>query len=166
VKEVGHGIGLAAARRLRGIDLAAIDVAGAGGTSWARVEQFVRDGEVTRPELAEIGVPTARALTEVAAELPGIPRIASGGIRTGVDAARSLLLGATAVAVARPLLAPALEGPDAVVAWLERFLEELRIALFVAGVGSPQELIDLGAPTAARTPIGSRRLQPDPGLSG
>ena len=166
VKEVGHGIGRATARRLRGIDLAAIDVAGAGGTSWARVEQFVRDGEVTRPDLAEIGVPTARALMEVAAELPGIPRIASGGIRTGVDAARSLLLGATAVAVARPLLAPALEGPEAVVGWIRRFLEELRIALFVAGVGSAHELVAHGTPTEARTSVPNDRSPPGPDLSG
>jgi len=139
-KEVGHGIGRATARQLRGIDLAAIDVAGAGGTSWARVEQFVKHGEVRAPALAELGVPTARALIEVGAELPDVPRIASGGIRTGVDLARALSLGATAAAVARPLLEPALEGPDAVVAWIEALLEELRIALFVTGVGSAAEL--------------------------
>jgi isopentenyl-diphosphate Delta-isomerase len=153
VKEVGHGIGRATARALRGIDLGAVDVAGAGGTSWARVEQFVHDGEITAPALAEIGVPTARALIEVGAELPEIPRIASGGIRTGVDAARAMMLGASAVAVARPLLEPAIEGPDAVVRWIEAFIDELRIALYVTGVASADELTSRGSPASrsART---------------
>lgn len=61
VKEVGHGIGTAAAE-LRGLPIAAADVAGAGGTSWARVEQVVRYGEV--PALADWGIPTAEALLE------------------------------------------------------------------------------------------------------
>ncbi|HSK24882.1 MAG TPA: type 2 isopentenyl-diphosphate Delta-isomerase [Egicoccus sp.] len=144
VKEVGHGIGRHAARRLRGLPLGAVDVAGAGGTSWARVEQFVRHGHVPQPDLAEIGVPTARALIEVAGELPGVARIASGGIRSGTDAARALLLGATAVAVARPLLEPALQGPDAVVDWIDRFLDELRTAMFAAGAADVAALRSLG----------------------
>ncbi|PRC61909.1 type 2 isopentenyl-diphosphate Delta-isomerase, partial [Mycobacterium sp. ITM-2017-0098] len=65
LKEVGHGIGAAAAAELVDCPIAAIDVAGAGGTSWARIEQFVRYGEVRHPALAEWGIPTARALTEV-----------------------------------------------------------------------------------------------------
>lgn len=144
VKEVGHGIGRHAARRLRGLPLGAVDVAGAGGTSWARVEQFVRHGRVVHPDLAEIGVPTARALIEVAGELPDVPRIASGGIRSGTDAARALLLGAAAVAVARPLLEPALEGADAVVRWLDHFLDELRTALFAAGAPDVSSMRALG----------------------
>ncbi|MFA9445383.1 type 2 isopentenyl-diphosphate Delta-isomerase [Egicoccus sp. AB-alg6-2] len=144
VKEVGHGIGRRTARQLRDIPLGAVDVAGAGGTSWARVEQFVRHGRVTQPDLAELGVPTARALVEVAAELPTVPRIASGGIRSGTDAARALLLGASAVAVARPLLRPALEGADAVAAWIDAFLDELRTVLFVAGVRDVGSLRAMG----------------------
>lgn len=149
VKEVGHGIGRRTARELRGLPLGAVDVAGAGGTSWARVEQFVRHGRVTQPDVAEIGVPTARALVEVASELPEVPRIASGGIRTGTDAARALLLGASAVAVARPLLAPALDGADAVVAWIEAFLDELRTAMFAAGAADVAAMQRLGLGTRA-----------------
>jgi isopentenyl-diphosphate Delta-isomerase len=149
VKEVGHGIGRETARKLRGIALGAIDVAGVGGTSWARVEQFVRHGEVTHPALAELGVPTARALIEVGAELPELPRIASGGVRTGVDAARAMMLGASAVAVARPLLEPAIEGPDAVVRWIEGFVDELRTALFVTGVASAGELTSRWNPASS-----------------
>ncbi|WP_370508336.1 type 2 isopentenyl-diphosphate Delta-isomerase [Mycobacterium sp. SA01] len=133
VKEVGHGIGAAAAERLRGLPIAAVDVAGAGGTSWARVEQLVRYGEVRYPAVAEWGVPTAQALTEVRAALPGMPLVASGGIRTGVDAATALALGADVVALARPLLAPAIESPAAALDALHGFVEELRVCLHGCG---------------------------------
>ena len=133
LKEVGHGIGAAAAAELVDCPLAAVDVAGAGGTSWARIEQFVRYGEVRYPALAEWGIPTAQALSEVHEMLPDMALIASGGIRTGMDAAKALAMGAEMVAVARPLLAPAIESVDAVVAWLQCFLQELRICLHGCG---------------------------------
>ncbi len=129
VKEVGHGIGAAAAARLRGMPLAAVDVAGAGGTSWARVEQLVRYGDIRHPAVADWGIPTAQALIEVRRELPGMPLVASGGIRSGMDAAKALALGADVVAMARPLLAPAIESTDAVVEALGGFIEEMRICL-------------------------------------
>jgi isopentenyl-diphosphate Delta-isomerase len=134
VKEVGHGIGAEAAEKLRGLPIAAVDVAGAGGTSWARVEQLVRYGEVRYPAIAEWGVPTAQALQEVRATLPGMPLVASGGIRTGMDAAKALALGANVVALARPLLAPAIESPAAALDALEGFVEELRVCLHGCGV--------------------------------
>lgn len=133
LKEVGHGIGREVAGQLRGIPLAALDVAGAGGTSWAKVEEYVRFGEVQHPELVEIGLPTAQALLECRQALPALPLVASGGIRTGTDAAKALALGAQMVAVAKPLVKPALEGTDAVVAWIENFLWELRVALYTIG---------------------------------
>jgi len=133
VKEVGHGIGAAAAERLRGMPIAAVDVAGAGGTSWARVEQVVRYGEVRNPALADWGIPTAQALMEVRRTLPDMPLVASGGVRTGMDAAKALALGADVVAMARPLLAPALESSAAVVDVLGGFIEELRVCLHGCG---------------------------------
>lgn len=138
LKEVGHGIGTAAVAELIGLSgeapVAAIDVAGAGGTSWSRVEQYVRYGELRYPDLADWGIPTARAIVEVRAALPHIPLVASGGIRTGMDAAKALALGADAVAVARPLLAAAIESADKVLDWLQRFIDELRICLHGCGV--------------------------------
>jgi isopentenyl-diphosphate delta-isomerase len=133
LKEVGHGIGAAAAAELVDCPIAAIDVAGAGGTSWARVEQFVRYREVRYPALAEWGIPTAQALLEVRRTLPDVPLVASGGIRTGMDAAKALAMGADAVALARPLLAPAIESSAAVVDWLRRFIDELLICLHGCG---------------------------------
>jgi isopentenyl-diphosphate delta-isomerase len=144
LKEVGHGIGAVAAARLHDCPIAAIDVAGAGGTSWARVEQFVRYGEVRYPALADWGVPTAQALLEVRRTLPKLPVIASGGIRTGMDAAKALAMGADAVAVARPLLAPAIESPAAALDWLQRFIDELRICLHGCGAADLAALRRVG----------------------
>jgi len=136
LKEVGHGIGAAAAAELVDCPIAAVDVAGAGGTSWARVEQYVRYGEIRYPALAEWGIPTADALLEVQHTLPDVPIIASGGIRTGMDAAKALAMGADAVAVARPLLAPAIESPAAVADWLQQFIDELRVCLHSCGAAN------------------------------
>ncbi|UXA10076.1 type 2 isopentenyl-diphosphate Delta-isomerase [Mycobacterium sp. SMC-8] len=144
LKEVGHGIGGAAAEQLIDCPIAAVDVAGAGGTSWARIEQFVRYGDVRYPALAEWGIPTAQALTEVRRVLPDMPLVASGGIRTGMDAAKALAMGARVVAVARPLLAPAVESVDAVVDWLQRFLDELLVCLHGSGASDLAALRERG----------------------
>ena len=148
LKEVGHGIGSSAIAELTmgstELPVAAIDVAGAGGTSWSRVEQLVRYGEVRFPELAEWGIPTARAILEVREALPTVPLVASGGIRTGMDAAKALALGADVVAIARPLLAAAIESPAAVVDWLQWFIDELRICLHGAGAGDLLALRQVG----------------------
>jgi isopentenyl-diphosphate Delta-isomerase len=135
LKEVGHGISGDVARSLAGIPLAAIDVAGAGGTSWAKVEDLVRYGEVRHHDLVEWGIPTVTALREVREALPGMALVASGGIRSGVDVAKAITLGASVAAVARPLLAPALEGADEVAAVLERYVAELRVAMHGCGAG-------------------------------
>ena len=155
VKEVGHGIGAVAAARLRGLPIAAVDVAGAGGTSWARVEQVVRYGEVRYPAIADWGIPTAQALQEVRQTLPGMPLMASGGIRSGMDAAKALAMGADVVALARPLLAPAIESAAAVVEVLGGFIEELRVCLHGCGVSDLDELRGLGL-AAASTEIDLR----------
>ena len=153
LKEVGHGIGAAAVEQLVAPSgeppVAAIDVAGAGGTSWSRVEQFVRYGRVRHPDLADWGVPTARAVIEVRKALPAIPLVASGGIRTGMDAAKALALGADVVAVARPLLAPAIESADAAADWLQRFIEELRICLHGCGATDLPALRNVGVEPAS-----------------
>ncbi|OBI23085.1 type 2 isopentenyl-diphosphate Delta-isomerase [Mycobacterium sp. E2327] len=148
LKEVGHGIGGAAIGQLLRssgeLPVAAIDVAGAGGTSWSRVEQLVRYGEVRYPDLADWGIPTAQAICEVRAALPEIPLVASGGIRTGMDAAKALALGADVVAVARPLLSAAIESAAAATAWLQRFIDEFRICLHGCGAAEVTALRDVG----------------------
>lgn len=133
LKEVGHGLSPQVARLAADAGISAVDVAGAGGTSWAKVEQLVRWGEVRHPDLAEWGIPTVTALTESRQALPGLPLIASGGVRGGLDVAKSLALGAQACAVARPLLAPAVESAAAVIEALERLIFELRVAVYGTG---------------------------------
>jgi len=148
LKEVGHGIGASAVAelmRLPGeLPVAAIDVAGAGGTSWSRVEQLVRYGELRYPDLANWGIPTAQAIVEVREALPDIPLVASGGVRTGMDAAKALALGANVVAIARPLLGAAIESTDAAVDWLQHFIEELRICLHGCGAADLAALRRIG----------------------
>lgn len=138
LKEVGHGLGAAAVAELARLSgeppIAAIDVAGAGGTSWSAVEQLVRYGELRYPDLADWGIPTARAIVEVREAWPAMPLVASGGIRTGMDAAKAIALGADVVAVARPLLESAVESADAVADWLQRFVDEFKICLHGCGV--------------------------------
>lgn len=145
VKEVGHGIGADAAAALADCPVAAIDVAGAGGTSWARVEQLVRYGHVPHPDLAEWGIPTAEAVREVRRTLPDTPIVASGGIRTGMDAAKAIALGADVVGVARPLLAAAIESASAVEDWLQRFIHEMRVCLHGCGAADLAALRSRGA---------------------
>jgi isopentenyl-diphosphate delta-isomerase len=137
VKEIGCGIGRRQAEALARAGVAAIDVAGQGGTSWALVEAERAEarGEQLKARLgrtfAAWGIPTPVAIRLAAAA--GRPVIASGGIRSGLDAARALALGATLAGVARPLLAAALQGDEALVEWTAAFLEELRTALFLTG---------------------------------
>lgn len=140
LKEVGHGLSASVARAVAGAGLAALDVAGAGGTSWAKVEDLVRYGEVRHPDLVEWGIPTATALVEVRRALPAMPLVASGGLRSGVDLAKALALGATVTAVAHPLLRPATVSADAVEAALRRLLFELRVAMHGAGAATIDDL--------------------------
>ncbi len=138
VKEVGWGISREAAGALVASGAGAIDVAGAGGTSWYMVEQLsagVTREQAIRSPFAAWGIPTAESLRQVVPAAGQIPVIASGGIRTGVDAAKALALGAAAVGIAQPLLLPATESAEAVIDWLERFIRELRTAMFCIGAG-------------------------------
>jgi isopentenyl-diphosphate delta-isomerase len=115
------------------------------------VEQVVRYGEIRNPDLTDWGVPTAQSLMEVRDTLPGMPLVASGGIRTGMDAAKALAMGADVVALARPLLAPAIESAAAVVDTLGAFIEELRVCLHGCGVDAIPALRRLGV-----TPVSQR----------
>ena len=136
-KETGAGISRRTAGRLRDIGVRAIDVGGVGGTSFAAVEglRAAAQGETPYERLGTVfrdwGLPTPVSVVGVCET--GVPVIATGGIRTGLDAAKALALGATLVGVARPLLQAALEGDSAVDAWITQFLLELRTAMFLSG---------------------------------
>ena len=137
-KEVGNGVSGALAARLVECGMAGIDVAGAGGTSWSEVEAYRQpDPEVRRiaHSFADWGIPTAAALIDVVAAVPGTPVFASGGIRNGVDAAKAIRLGAVLAGTAAPVLDDATRGVEAVARRMRRMVEELRIAAFCAGAG-------------------------------
>lgn len=133
LKEVGHGLDAGTVAALADAGYAAFDVAGAGGTSWARVEAWVRWGEVRSEDLAEWGIPTLTALREARRVAPSAALIASGGVRSGLDVAKALASGASWCALALPLLRPATESADAVERVLRRVIWELRVAMHGAG---------------------------------
>lgn len=147
VKEVGWGISEKVARWLADAGVAAIDVAGAGGTSWSAVESHRATTEARRRlalAFADWGIPTAEALLQARRGAPGLPLIASGGMRTGLDAAKALALGAAAVGIASPFLKAAAESAEAVAAAIDQFAAELRIAMFCAGAGNVAALAEPG----------------------
>ena len=136
VKEVGNGISGALARRLVDAGVAGIDVAGAGGTSWSEVEAYRQEDAKMRRvahSFAAWGIPTARALSDVRAAVPDTPVIASGGMRTGIDAAKAIRMGADLVGMAAPTLGSATETARAVENQMSAVAEELKIAMFCTG---------------------------------
>jgi len=132
-KSVGSGIAPSTAARLLGCGVAAIDVAGAGGTSWARVEGK-RSGDAARERIAEAfgdwGFPTPRATAALRAALPETPLVASGGIRHGVHVAKALALGADLAGLALPFLRAAEESEAAPGALIDELVTALRVAMF------------------------------------
>lgn len=143
VKEVGWGISEEVARRLADSGVAAIDVAGAGGTSWSEVEMHRADSKTLRciaAAFADWGIPTAESIQMARRGAPELTLIASGGIRTGVEAAKAMALGADAVALATPFLQPATISPEAVGEKVREILEELRTAMFCVGARNLQDL--------------------------
>ena len=142
-KEVGNGIAGPMAKRLLETGVAAIDVAGAGGTSWAQVES----GRATDPlqrrlgrTFRDWGYPTADCVTAVRAIAPTLPLIASGGLRTGLDAAKVLALGADLAGLAMPFLRAAAESEEALEFEVEALVAELKTAMFCAGCGTVSAL--------------------------
>jgi len=133
VKETGCGLSRETARRLRAKGVRTIDVAGAGGTSWVRVENL-RNARAPKAlsEFEEWGIPTAASLLEVRG--CGVSVIASGGIRTGLDLAKAVALGAEIGSAALPVLrAYARGGAKAVGEWIDGLIAGLRAAMTLTG---------------------------------
>ena len=143
VKEVGNGIAAPLARDLVARGVAVVDVAGAGGTSWAAVEGARHADPAMRAVAAAFsdwGIPTARAVRDVRDACPDVVLVASGGIRNGVDAAKAIALGADMVGQAAATLEAALEGPGALVGHFEVMTQQLRVAMFCVGAGDLRAL--------------------------
>ncbi|MCM3786068.1 type 2 isopentenyl-diphosphate Delta-isomerase [Neobacillus mesonae] len=143
VKEVGWGIDGETAARLYSAGVSFIDVAGAGGTSWVQVEKFRNQNPVRRAAaeaFADWGIPTSECIIEVREQNPSGALIGSGGLSTGVDAAKAIALGADLTGFGRSLLESAVHSEEALHQRLEQVEFELRTAMFGIGAGSPAEL--------------------------
>ncbi|MCF8884877.1 MAG: type 2 isopentenyl-diphosphate Delta-isomerase [Nitrososphaerota archaeon] len=145
VKEVGCGIPMETAKILESIGVKAIDVAGAGGTNWTLIEKIrARESQdIEREVLGEVfqewGIPTAASLIEVASSV-NIDVVASGGIRSGLDIAKSLSLGACMAGIARPLLRLAVKNPQHVLNYLKEIIMQIKVAMYLTGSSTIEEL--------------------------
>jgi isopentenyl-diphosphate Delta-isomerase len=138
-KEVGNGISAAMAQKLIEAGISAIDVAGAGGTSWARVEsERAQDHHQRRlgATFADWGLPTADCVKAVRSLSTTLPLIASGGLRNGLDVAKAIALGADVAGLALPFLQAAAESEGALHELVEVLIAEITTVLFCTGTGS------------------------------
>jgi isopentenyl-diphosphate delta-isomerase len=146
-KETGAGISKHVALSLKHAGVFGIDVGGMGGTSWLAVEYYRarKEKDELRMRLGKTfwnwGIPTPVSVVEANV---GLPIIATGGIRNGLDVARAICIGASAAGTANHLLKPALEGAEAVVMELEMMIQELKVAMFLTGSANCKELSDKG----------------------
>ncbi len=135
VKEVGSGISAEVAVRLKKAGVKAIDVAGRGGTSWYAVEaqRAAKQGKPAETTFADWGIPTDEALIAVRQAVPDLQIVASGGIRSGLDIAKSIGLGADMAAFGQPLLTAALASPEKVVEFIAGIIHEIKITMLCVG---------------------------------
>ncbi|HEX2979272.1 MAG TPA: type 2 isopentenyl-diphosphate Delta-isomerase [Anaerolineaceae bacterium] len=139
VKEVGWGISADAALKLAQAGVSAIDVAGAGGTSWSQVERFrISDESQARVAAAfrTWGIPTAESIRMVRKIAPDLPVFASGGLRDGIDIAKCIALGAALGGMAGPFLKAASKSTAEVLQTIDEVRRQLQICMFVAGAGT------------------------------
>ncbi len=141
VKECGGGIAPDLVQRLSGLGVHYVDVSGSDGTSWSAVEGMLSEDSSLGELFKDFGLPTAWILERLVKEKLGRTRIvASGGVRTGVQAVKAMALGADYVSVARPFLLAALVSADAVVETGRKLIQEMRTAMFLVGVRRVREL--------------------------
>lgn len=144
VKETGCGFSLKTLQRLNNIGVFAIDIAGLGGTHWGRIEgSRIKDNPIllrSAKTYANWGIATAEILHATQGLNLQAKIWASGGIRHGLDAAKSLALGASKVGIAQPVLQAALASEEAVLCVMDTFEHELKIAMFCTGSATLTEL--------------------------
>jgi isopentenyl-diphosphate Delta-isomerase len=139
VKETGCGFSQGTLERLKDLGIYAVDVSGLGGTHWGRIEGTRAKGleDRIRAKAAQTfknwGVSTVTSLLNALSCEPNYQVWASGGVRSGLDAAKFLAMGAKRVGIAQPMLAAALKGMETILEVMEVFEFELKIALFCTG---------------------------------
>ena len=143
VKEVGWGISERTAKLLSEAGVAAIDVAGAGGTSWSQVEMHRAPDEFMRQLAGSFvawGIPTADSILMARRAAPGVQIFASGGLRDGIDVAKCIALGATLGGIAGPLLKAAASSGEQASAAIRLLTEQLRVTMFAIGAPNLESL--------------------------
>lgn len=142
-KEVGWGFSEADAQNLANAGVSAIDVAGAGGTSWSQVEMYRAKTE-SQARLAAAfinwGIPTSEAILNVSRAAPEMKIIASGGLRTGLDIAKSIALGANLGGMAGPFIKAASRSLEETIQTIREISREIQITMFAAGAGNIEQL--------------------------
>lgn len=142
-KEVGWGFSELAARRLAEAGVAAIDIAGAGGTSWTQVEMYRAKSE-SQARLAaafiDWGIPTADSIEMVRRAAPEMTIIASGGLRSGLDIAKCIALGAKIGGMASPFLKAASISVEATIETISEIQREIQVCMFAAGAANLEQL--------------------------
>jgi isopentenyl-diphosphate delta-isomerase len=138
IKETGAGIDGRAAKILYDIGIRYIDVAGSGGTSWAKVENYRNEDNKIMNVFNEWGIPTCVCLNEIEAlELPDLKVIASGGIRSSLDIFKSHCLGASFSAIAQPVIQTIHHGGNqGLKDLLEHWIKELKTAMLLTGIST------------------------------
>jgi isopentenyl-diphosphate delta-isomerase len=143
VKEVGWGFSENTARQLAEAGVSAIDVAGAGGTSWTQVEMH-RAEKQDQARLAaafiDWGIPTSQAILNIRAGAPQMTIFASGGLRNGIDIAKCVALGASLGGMASPYLKAADRSLDSTIETIRLFKRQIQVAMFASGVGNIDQL--------------------------
>jgi isopentenyl-diphosphate Delta-isomerase len=142
-KEVGWGISETTARRLASAGVAAIDVAGAGGTSWSQVEMYRIDDQSKARVAAAFrhwGIPTAESIKMTQSGAPNVLIFASGGLRDGIDIAKCIALGAVLGGMAGPFLKAATISVDETVKMIAEIKREIQVCMFAVGAGRINEL--------------------------
>ena len=136
IKEVGNGISASTARQLIAAGVSGIDVAGAGGTSWAKVESERALTALQRrlgQTFGDWGIPTTECITTIRQIAPTLPLIASGGVRNGLDIAKAISLGADVAGLALPFLQAADTSTAAVAELVQILMAEIQTVLFCTG---------------------------------
>ncbi|MBD3191598.1 MAG: type 2 isopentenyl-diphosphate Delta-isomerase [Candidatus Heimdallarchaeota archaeon] len=143
LKEVGSGIAYEEAKELVKVGVEGIEIAGAGGTSWAKIEalraktQGIHHKHLLGELFSNWGMPTAISTIEVCSAVPEISIISSGGIRNGLQAAKAIAIGADLVGMALPIIRKVKNKDDnQLLPFMEQFLQELKTAMFLVGAES------------------------------
>jgi len=142
-KEVGWGFSGQTAKKLSAAGVTAIDIAGAGGTSWTQVEMHrakTEDQAKLASAFIDWGIPTAESIAQVKEAAPELIIFASGGLRTGIDIAKCIALGASLGGIANPLLKAANNSVEMTIQKVQEISNEIRVCMFAAGIEDHEQL--------------------------